>query len=53
MTTVKSKQLFDSQNSLPGHVAQSVTCLAIDVSLTADPGGHEFDHGPVPYFRGD
>ena len=38
MTTVKSKQLFDSQNSLPGHVAQSVTCLAIDASLTADPG---------------
>ena len=22
----------------PGHVAQSVTCLATDVSLTADPG---------------
>ena len=23
---------------IPGRVAQSVTCLAIDVSLTADPG---------------
>ena len=23
---------------MPGHVAQSVTCLAIDASLTADPG---------------
>ena len=23
---------------LPGHVAQSVTCLATDDSLTADPG---------------
>ena len=23
---------------LPGHVAQSVTCLATDASLTADPG---------------
>ena len=23
---------------LPGHVAQSVTCLATDVLLTADPG---------------
>ena len=23
---------------LPGRVAQSVTCLATDVSLTADPG---------------
>ena len=25
-------------NSLPGHVAQSVTCLATDACLTADPG---------------
>ena len=25
-------------NNLPGHVAQSVTCLATDASLTADPG---------------
>ena len=24
--------------SIPGRVAQSVTCLATDVSLTADPG---------------
>ena len=24
--------------SLPGRVAQSVTCLATDASLTADPG---------------
>ena len=31
----------------------SVTCLATDVSLTADPGVREFDLGPVPYFRGD
>ena len=23
---------------LPGHVAQSVTCLATDANLTADPG---------------
>ena len=23
---------------VPGHVAQSVTCLATDASLTADPG---------------
>ena len=23
---------------IPGHVAQSVTCLATDASLTADPG---------------
>ena len=26
------------QVSLPGRVAQSVTCLATDASLTADPG---------------
>ena len=38
---------------LPGRVAQSVTCLATDAYLTADPGGREFDPGPVPYFRGD
>ena len=25
-------------NFVPGHVAQSVTCLATDASLTADPG---------------
>ena len=37
----------------PGRVAQSVTCLATDASLTADPGGRDFDPGPVPYFRGD
>ena len=31
---------------VPGRVAQSVTCLATDMSLTADPG-------PVRYFGGD
>ena len=31
-------------------VAQSVTCLATDASLTADPGVASL---PVPYFRGD
>ena len=25
-------------NGAPGHVAQSITCLATDVCLTADPG---------------
>ena len=44
------KVAFDG---MPGHVAQSVTCLATDACLTADPGGREFDPGPVPYFRGD
>ena len=46
---------------IPGRVAQSVTCLATDACLTADPGvassipvrSHTFDPGPVPYFRGD
>ena len=33
-----------------GPVAQSVTCLATDASLTAGPGT-ELDPGPVPYFR--
>ena len=31
-----------------GCVAKSVTCLATDACL-----GHEFNPGPVPYFRGD
>ena len=40
--------------NIPGRVAQSVTYLATDACLTADPGrGREFDPGPVPYFRGD
>ena len=28
----------DVKSKLPGHIAQSVTCLATDASLTADPG---------------
>ena len=36
-----------------GRVAQSVTCLATDGSLTADPGVYEFDPRQVPYFCGD
>ena len=35
---------------MPGHVAQSVTCLATDACLTADPGGREFDPGPFHTF---
>ena len=35
----------------PGHVAQSVTCLATDAKLTADPW--VASSIPVPYFRGD
>ena len=27
-----------SQSSMPGRIAQSVTCLATDACLTADPG---------------
>ena len=30
--------LLVNLNNLPGHVAQSVTCLATDACLTADPG---------------
>ena len=30
--------VFVIRYSSPGHVAQSVTCLATDASLTADPG---------------
>ena len=38
---------------IAGKVAQSVMCLAVDTSLTADPGGRKIDPGPVPYFGGD
>ena len=37
----------------PGRVAQSVTCLATNASLAANPGVRQFDPGPVPYFRAD
>ena len=30
--------MLESFLFLPGHIAQSVTCLATDSSLTADPG---------------
>ena len=39
------------QSKVPGRVAQSVTCLATDACLTADPGVAASI--PVPYFRGD
>ena len=32
------KYFLHHKNNLPGRVAQTVTCLATDVSLTADPG---------------
>ena len=40
MCTIKLIFLFLNQNicCLPGCVAQSVTCLATDACLTADPG---------------
>ena len=31
-------QLFKKTTGIPGRVAQSVTCLATDACLTADPG---------------
>ena len=37
-TVCKSTCLGVSPNTLPGRVAQSVTCLATDASLTADAG---------------
>ena len=36
---------------IPGRVVQSVTCLASDASLTADPG--VASSSLVPYFHGD
>ena len=41
------------QYDLPNCIAQSVTCLATDASLTADPGVASSIPGLVPYFRGD
>ena len=54
-----SKYINKSKKNLNHHVpdttvfSQSVTCPATDASLAADPGGREFDPGPVPYFPGD
>ena len=47
--TLKLKRCYEYFD-IPGCIAQSVTCLATDASLTADP---EFDPGPVPYFLRD
>ena len=41
---------FEHYFSLSGRVAQSVMCLATDVSLTAEPGVTIFDPSLVPYF---
>ena len=38
---------------IPGRVAQLVTCVAIDASLTADPEVASSIPAPVPYFHGD
>ena len=35
---ISSLKIFVRNQRVPGHVAQSVTCLATDASLTADPG---------------
>ena len=35
---VRDTESSQDASSLPGRVAQSVTCLATDVCLTADPG---------------
>ena len=42
-----------SYSSLPGRVAQSITCLVTDACLTADPGVASSIPALVPYFRGD
>ena len=34
--------LIPQHQTIPGHIAQSVTCLATDSSLTADPGVASF-----------
>ena len=38
---------------MPSPVAKSVTCLATDARVTADPGFSQLDPGLVPYFHGD
>ena len=52
MCMVRLSDFLIMQQTVPGRVAQSVTCLATDASLTADRGG-EMDPGPVLYFLGD
>ena len=43
--------IYPPETLIPGRIAQSVTCLATDASLTADPG--VASSIPVPYFSGD
>ena len=50
LTTIISEYCFFIRQLIEilGRVAQSGMCLATDASLSC-----EFDHGLVPYFRGD
>ena len=36
--TIQNRYIQHIYSCVPGRVAQSVTCLATDASLTADPG---------------
>ena len=38
MDTILTLNIQTPKLHIPGHVAQSVTCLTTDASLTADPG---------------
>ena len=44
-----TSKILNTCGKLPGRVSQSVTCLATDACLTADPGVAS----SIPYFRGD
>ena len=48
----KSDEMNVINFKVPGRVAQSVTCLAIDASLTADPGvASSIPAGPILSWR--
>ena len=50
---IKPTQLVSIKYLIPGRVAQSVTCLATDASLIADPGVPSLIPGRSHTFRGD
>ena len=45
---VENENFSKNPDNLPGHVAQAVTCVATDESLTADQGvANQIPPGPI------
>ena len=52
MSALVLSNLLNELREIPGRVAQSVTCLATDACLTADPGvASSIRSGPILSWR--